>query len=296
MIKLKFLNTTTSMPLDRELEQYFYEKFDEKTFENYKREGFLDGLSIFFVSKAQLDEELKKQEANLEEYFNPDMLGVYFPYQESVRNELIMISPEKIMEAAFEFQQYSPVYKLEEVYKTFLIKVILHELAHALMSANDRYFENMIKRDYKFILSRVEQKKSVEDFWFVQQDENHFHPSDYSNYSWYKIIEESLANGFVLLHNLDQTEKEIIYKFIERQPDGYKHASYWYECKDLLNTMLSWKNMKQSCWDSFCNDKQNNQIVHKGLDDLSDDIQSFGKCTETIDFIKSIKGQNNDCL
>lgn len=287
MIKLNFLNTTTSMPFDRDLEKYFYEVFNKRTFKNYHREGFLDGLSIFFVSKDELDKELRKIEEYSDEIFNPDKLGVYFPYHESIRNELIMICPEKIMECAYHLRTKQTSDELLMIYKVLIVKVILHELAHALMSANDKYYENKIKRSYDFITRIWIDNKNIDTSWFFDKDSNHFHPSGYRSYNWYKIIEESLANAFVSLHSFTEEEKNIIDYLINKQPDGYKHASFWYPCENLLGVMISWRDMKYN-WYKF-----EKQTTYKKLDMLQESIVELEKCDTKIDFIKLL-GESND--
>lgn len=256
MIDIKFVNTTTTMPFDKTLESYFYEKFDKKTFKYSEEKDFYDDLLVFFVSERDINKKLNKHKFLDDNLFNPDCLGVYISYDFKIKKDSIYICPEKIMKSAFLLQQqYNLIDELSVIYKVLLTNILLHELAHTLMSNRDKYLPMLYKNNWKEIVSSMNKENQIDKYLFkCYSDENYYRHLRWDKkrldlnkeYSWYKSIEETLANIYAISHNFTIIEKEIISKFIALQPVPYNYAVTWGKIlkKDMLQTMYSWKKMK----------------------------------------------------
>ncbi len=280
-LKINYVNTTTSLPFCEKLKTLFESKINLQCFDEIVGRRYIDleDIPIFFVSEA----EYKKED---DQFMDP--LGVYFQYHPYVRRELIMICPEKIMKVAYDFTlKFKPSYSLKEIYELFIMSVIFHELAHMVMSPVDRHGPDRYEYDYiaKFAIT--------DKSYLEKMSHNHMHlkSSNYRVFDWYKVIEETLAEAFVLKHNFSKMEKDLIWQFISIGPNPYNCAPVWKKLNEqqLLYTMNSWRTIKNTRW---CNLDKLSEVEHplqnpKGrldcLDALATDIKK-GVPQKKIDF------------
>ena len=187
-LQFNFINLSTSLPFDEALKNRFYEVFDFETIKSFKRESYLNSLNIFFVDKL---------DKGIEEEIEP--LGFYTKYSIICRNEAIYICPEDIYGYLLNCVKDFPsntmsTEKFQELYQSILLKIIIHEIAHAFMSEIEPEFEKMLKKDWRLVCDNsmhapISSSINNNDLLLIKK-----------RYYQNKTIEESLANAFVLLH------------------------------------------------------------------------------------------------
>ena len=234
MPNFNFVNLSSSLPFDERVKNKFYKVFDESKMKYFFRNSYLNTINIFFIN--QIPKKPNDNDIEIEP------LGYYTSFDSPSRNEAIFVCPEDIYSTVIQnisdYHLEPTIDSLQHIYQTVLLKVIIHEIAHALMSSVLPEFERMIKRDWSELCAASLNAPiaiSINDF-----DELVIEKSKYSH----KTIEESLANAFCLLHNWDEYELYIVKTFIKNQPPCYREACFWYEDGRLLNIMKDWKDLK----------------------------------------------------
>jgi len=268
---IQFINMTTRLPVNKDVVNFFFEKFSSKVLDGCGR--FYDlSVPVYCVSKNELDFyrnmilrkpddpvdqyiEDREREKKIEEFseneqkFNPDLLGVFIPMPKAYGcRPVIMVSPEKIMEAAYLTKNEEAMMDktLYEIYQILFTKVVLHELGHWSM------FDHKpdCRVSVKWIADGLDEDDDKQRYLKILSTEKNGNCNKKSewtrNYGWGKLIEESLANRFVLMHNWDDSEKELIWKFISKQPQEYAAAISWKDTKSIRDTICSWRWLKKN--------------------------------------------------
>lgn len=275
---ISFVNTTTTLPADTEVVDFFFQVLSPQVM-NVCGNFYDTPIPIYCVSAKELDFyrnlvlqnpdnpiDIRKYTAETRDLcidpekenieFNPDLLGVFIPKSKEHKcNSIIMVSPEKVMKASFDFKKIEKITKnkdLYEIYLIFFVTVVLHEIGHWVMSKN----EPDHRASAKWIANRLDEGGDDDQRYLniLFEHEHYCGDNDIAwtrNYTWEKLIEESLANRFVLLHNWKNNQKKLIWKFISKQPQEYSAAVSWKETKSIKDTICSWKRFK---WEKVIDD------------------------------------------
>lgn len=227
-------------------------------------------LDVFFVSSDEIDEirinsELPRIPADDEsELPATDLLGVYINRNSKFGRPIIMVSPEKVLSAAKNSGCIG--------YLDLLSKVVIHEIAHHLMSppdfdleefiesysslyphlregfpaietANSRllaYEAQVMERDVQSTLLESETMNGINSRKYLQ----HLTATSQSIH----IIEESLANLVPLALPSLQGSKTSFRNFVSKQPPAYR-AALSYEStstyREVLVTCRNWRYFKE---------------------------------------------------
>ena len=232
MLPYQIINLSTQIPFDKELSSrlekitYINSLENLVNTRNQRPDGNI-GIDIIFVCESDIDEYTTEDET--------DYLGVYIPHHHKYNREVILICPERILHAADSFKTKKEIKTpVQKIYSALLLNVVLHELAHALMAINRDKFD-----------SRINWQNGLKDFACSNNSNSIGHErADLYNIAHGKIIEESLANAFSLIH-FDGNEKVFLKSFISGESKPYRLGLNWkMNPLDLLETMDSWRNCK----------------------------------------------------
>ena len=317
---ISFVNTTTTLPIDSEAIDFFFKVLSPQVL-NICGNFYDMPIPIYCVSAKELDFyrnlvlqnpdnpiDIRKYTAetrDLDVYlekedieFNPDLLGVFIPKsKEHECNSIIMISPEKIMKAAFDFKKIEKITKnkdLHEIYLIFFATVVLHELGHWVMSNN----EPDRRASAKWIANGLDEESNKQRYLDILFRDNRCESNNDKawtrKYSWEKLIEESLANRFVLIHSWKSNQEKLVWKFISKQPQEYSAAISWKETKSIKDTICSWKRFK---WEkviddtlkkydlnnTFLKDFESKLLSHKKINSFNFNLNWLKFCKTHID-------------
>lgn len=229
-MSIRFINTTTRLPVDGEIENEFLETIHPAFRDAIKpwRPPHEANVDVFFVSKGDLDLERKRLEGET------DLLGVYFPLHRRFLRPIIKVSPEKVWAACKSFPGTLPRVRR---YHALLVKVVIHELAHWIMDPypDELMSEHWLKHDEPQFLNlshirRVYSRAPRHHQWRQLR----------------RFIEESLANAFVLKQKFQEQDLDFLKEFIANQPEGYKQGGLWEgDLETTLKTAQSWARFKR---------------------------------------------------
>ena len=238
---IRLINTTTRLPVDKDLEASFFKiivpSFKTAILKRYDEYH----LDVFFVCKddPDLDLDLRRRESNDSDKIpDMDLLGVYFTHHPDYHRPVIKICPELIMETC-----QSLIVKgwakqsFELLYPTILHSVIIHELAHSLM--DHEVYESEVSWRWlaKHIDPKVVYKYSC-NCPYHRDISKDLRKSK-------RIVEESLANAFVLKQRFNESQLVDLVSFMLHQPNGYSAGPNWKApLPKLLDTASSWGNFK----------------------------------------------------
>ena len=236
---IRLINTTTRLPVDKDLEASFFKiivpSFKTAILKRYDEYH----LDVFFVCKDDPDLDLRRRESNDSDKIpDMDLLGVYFTHHPDYHRPVIKICPELIMETC-----QSLIVKgwakqsFELLYPTILHSVIIHELAHSLM--DHEVYESEVSWRWlaKHIDPKVVYKYSC-NCPYHRDISKDLRKSK-------RIVEESLANAFVLKQRFNESQLVDLVSFMLHQPNGYSAGPNWKApLPKLLDTASSWGNFK----------------------------------------------------
>lgn len=236
---IRLINTTTRLPVDKDLEASFFEiiapSFEKAILKRYDEYH----LDIFFVCKDDPDLDLRRRESNDSDKIpDMDLLGVYFTHHPDYHRPVIKICPELIMETC-----QSLIVKgwakqsFELLYPTILHSVIIHELAHSLM--DHEVYESEVSWRWlaKHIDPKVVYKYSC-NCPYHRDTSKDLRKSEH-------IVEESLANAFVLKQKFNARQIKDLEQWMPKQSVGYSAGPKWQATLlELLVTASSWGNFK----------------------------------------------------
>lgn len=285
------INTSTNLPVDFKIKEKLNAVINPLLIIN--EENQLNQITIFFVNEQELDSSITKEECITENelnIYNPDLLGICIYKSPELNGQtLIKVSPEKILKCAYKFKEKEKLKESHlEIYKILLIKVVLHELGHYFLS-EDSY------QDFssaKWICDGLDEAKDDNYYLNTISNSNNNYPvrSWIRYFSWYKIIEESLANRYVLEHNWGKEEQKIIWKFITNQPLEYKAAISWKNTNDIQRVFKSWKNIKNDNQiEKYLNEYDKNHTIFKEIIEKLIDNKNIKDCDFYKFFIDHIE-------
>jgi hypothetical protein len=270
---IRLINTTTRLPVDQALEDFFFRlikpAYSNAVLEQRHRRHY--HIDVQFVSKDDLDLDRKRlrqiedgltetdreEEPCSEQIPDMDLLGVYFSHHPDYHRPVIKVSPEKVMAACQRLKTKTDIkLPLAELYPTLLHAVVIHEVAHSLMD-NDSS-RHHCDTPWSWLADCLDEEPKEHyleniDHYF----DAHCHRYGYRNITipklrqWQHVIEESLANAFVLKQGFNAEQLAALTLFITNQPYAYKVGLKW-KCTmpKLLETAESWRSFKGHFLDS----------------------------------------------
>jgi hypothetical protein len=272
MAIIRLVNTTTPLRVDAALESEFFRIIDpafKAAIEKRSRDPYVD---VQLVDRG--DKDLAGDDASQTDRIpDTDFLGVYIPHSQPSHHPTIKVCPERILDAC---QRWSPKIGGElpfaERYPTLLNAVIIHELAHFLMddplvadqcqpsswSEFIRWLNgDAVKENDEWASRPVadrECEKRIQRRLADQKDECSLKAQHIQ--SWIKtksvdmkplldqrkVVEESLANAFVLRQSFGQRHLDALRVFIESQSAPYRAGLGWRGgISALLDTASAWR-------------------------------------------------------
>ena len=231
---IHLINTTTRLPVDKDLEASFFKiiapSFKTAILKRYDEYH----LDVFFVCKDDPDLLISSSG----EIPDMDALGVYFTHHPDYHRPVIKICPELIMETC-----QSLIVKgwakqsFELLYPTILHSVIIHELAHSLM--DHEVYESEVS--WKWLAKHIDPKVVYKYSCNCPYHRNISEDLQNSEH----IVEESLANAFVLKQRFNKSQLVDLVSFMSFQSAGYSAGPKWQATLlELLVTASSWGNFK----------------------------------------------------
>ena len=271
---IRLINTTTRLSVDQTLEDVFFglikPSYSNAVLEQRYRHH--DHIDIHFVSKDDLDLDRRRlrqielgltetdhyEERCSEEIPDMDSLGVYFSHHPDYHRPVIKVSPEKLMAECQLLKTKTAVsLPLTDLYPTLLHAVVIHELAHSLMDSGPDHPSCYTPWDW--LARELDEETRVH---YLENLDHYFDSHCYCDFhrknilpkvrQWRHVIEESLANAFVLKQDFNAEQLAALTLFIANQPPAYKAGLKW-QCTlpELLETAESWRRFKSdlSRWD-----------------------------------------------
>lgn len=257
---IRLINTTTCLPIDKDIEDSFFSVIKPNFVSAIMQRNHANYVDVQFVNQDDLDLERKKlkeiEEEKSESYRDDvpennipdiDLLGVYFPHHPVNHCPVIKVSPEKVMDFCLSLRaKHGVVLPLKTLYPTILNAVVIHELAHWLMDKDSVHSQDHCKMPWEWLIdARLEDDPQYN---FHNRGEHcHFHGKDISPKlrQWRDVVEESLANAFVLKQKFKADELDALLVFMELQPSAYQAGLRWRSnLAGLLNTAASWSDFK----------------------------------------------------
>jgi len=288
---IRFINTTTRLPVDRKIEEIFLETicplYKDATDSAQQRQAYVD---IFFAnvedfdlerSRAEQDSEFSDAETNaVLPGTSMDLLGVYCSLHPEFHRPIIKICPEKVMEACVSFKNKpGTTLSLARLYPALLIAVVIHELAHWIMDSSGKVDPGT--KSWGRLATRLDEEPQYN---FRNRCDQSFRED--RHVKWRKLrrfIEESLANAFVLRQRVQDDELDFLKAFMATEPPGYRQGALWSgNMQALLKTANTWAALKRDGdhprW-SFLFDEG-----YSPLEDLVAKLKS-GKSVSSVDFV-----------
>lgn len=262
---IRLINTTTCLPVDKDIEDSFFSIVKPDFISAIKQQAHANHVDIQFVNQHDLDLERNKlkeieegkseNERNCDESKDriPDMdlLGVYFPHHPANHCPVIKVSPEKVMDVCLSLRaKHGVVLPLKNLYPTILHAVVIHELAHWLMDKDSAHNHHHCTAPWEWLVRTLEDDPQYD--FHNRGNHCHFHGKDIPPKlrQWRHVVEESLANAFVLKQKFKADEIDALRAFIELQPPAYRAGLRWKSnLTGLLNTAASWSDFKDGVID-----------------------------------------------
>ncbi len=240
---IRLINTTTRLPVDQKLEDSFFGLI-KPAYSNAvteQRNRRCPHIDVQFVSNDDLDLDRKRlrqledrltepdreDERYSEQIPDMDLLGVYFSHHPDYHRPVIKVSPEKVMAAVCRLLKTKKDVKLSvaNLYPTLLHAVVIHELAHSLMDEDSS--RNHCDTPWDWLARELDKEPKVHylenlDYYFDSYC--HCHRHNYRNNispalrQCRHVIEESLANAFVLKQRFTVEQLAALTQFIASQP------------------------------------------------------------------------------
>jgi hypothetical protein len=318
---IRLINTTTPLRVDDALEGEFFRIINpafKAAIEKQSRDPYVD---VQFVGRD--DTDLAPDDTHQRDVIpDTDFLGIYICHNRSSHNPIIKVCPERILDACLRWnQEMDGALACAERYPTLLHKVIIHELAHALMDGRTCRFhawsptkflqelrdkaandlpdefknaplpdsdcEEFIRRN---IVSHARQCKAKATTgpskdWITA--DSTILPLRQQQ----KVVEESLANAFALKQAFGDRQMAALRVFIGSQSAPYKAGLRWQsDIGQLLDTALSWRCFKgDDLWLGDCKvikrmSEQSRQ--REGLERLAQRLENPQEAIVSIDFQK----------
>lgn len=256
-----FVNLTTRLPVDQALREGFGNRFTHHFEPAFSLRGETSEIDIFFVCPDDRDLRLKTcpvapdgMKLPPQRGVSTDSLGVYLPASSHYKRPVILISPERIMDAAVNELIRLPDHamSLAGLYETLLYAVIAHELAHAMMDECFSFSVDQRSR-WQWVTRKCTNVEDVETE-LRQPEWNVISMTAkkglYECWSGY-AIEESLAEAFVLIQAFEPNEQRAVEAFIRHEAFPYCAGVCWPAADHvngaalLLETMNSWRAFKR---------------------------------------------------
>lgn len=284
-MSIRFINTTTNLPINDEIETLFLKTIRlayKDAVESAQRQAHVD---IFFVNEDDPDLETTGD-------ISMDLLGVYISLHPEFHRTVIKVSPEKIMDACVSLKKIgTESLPLARLYPTLLVAVVIHELAHWIMDASSRNDHDLISWDW---LADCLEDDPQYNFRRTQHKLSH---SATLHQKWRhlrRFIEESLAEAFVLKQNFKGPELDFLKRFVAASPPGYRQGGLWSgNLSATLRTAQTWAHFKRNGdhqrW-SFIFDQNNTPT------EVLVDLLKSNQSVSSVDFVRDFYQHLQSCV
>lgn len=262
-----YVNLSTNLPVDETLYKLLLDTLQPNFIDTLN--AHQDKIDVFFVSAKELDREInqkKKRRNSLlreysedknedhkskETYYNPDFLGLYFPFHHRYQRSVILVSPEKILGSIVVLTNKKNKkgilnLKLIDFYPALLTSVVIHELVHWIM--DEHYYFPKNSKPWSFLMHNLDEnfdasghllkgnlstkKPSADTFLSTSVSE--------------KFVEESLANAVMLTQKWNSEIQDAIINFVKKSPPEYKASLKWnLDKNDILKAAEAWRDYKR---------------------------------------------------
>jgi len=260
---IRLFNTTTRLSVDGALENLFFKIVDPKYLNAVTSRLPQFHVDVQMVNQIDLDLERKRIEkqvgmkklkndessdgndAKLPDF---DLLGVYIPLHPEYHRPVIKVSPEKVMHACLKLREiFALGLDFNILYSSILNAVVVHELAHYLMDSQLNIDGCEIPG--KLFIDSGAMGTNTKSVLLGNRCLHHLHVMGNDDSTWLNnrhMVEESLANAFVLAQKFEPTPKRVLYQFIKSQPKAYKAGLRWTaNTAKLLDAAASWRDFKR---------------------------------------------------
>ena len=274
MPTVRLINTTTSLRVDDNLEGGFIRAVDPVFMAAIDRQTRHDHVDVQLVRRGP-------PHAEWDRVPDIDFLGMYFSHDRFTHQPMIKVFPERVLAACDPWrkrmEQAGCLLKFADRYPTLLYTVIIHELAHYLMddrAFSDKYCGARSWTEHRIALDRdADNYKDPEwdniptadadrEKWLRRKISSHIHVCDVkkkslqdwsnANSSWLlplnekrKLVEESLANAFMLHQSFGDEHNAALRVFIDSQSKPYETGLKWHGNLGLLLEMAAlWRGFK----------------------------------------------------
>lgn len=240
-MNIRFINMTTTLPVDEKIEQEFKKTIDHayrKAVEHRYADRLLDRyIDVFFVSEDDVDLSKNKEEG--------DWLGVYIGFHSEFNRSIIKVCPERVMESALAFKLTGGgTLPLIRRYPVLLVAVVIHELAHWLMDGDNEPDVDVYPWAW-LIECRLEEDPNYH-YSGRHRPPHHSRNISQPQKSLRHFIEESLAEAFILKQQVTGAELDYLRAFTVASPPGYSSGVFWSGSHaKMQQTALSWARFKE---------------------------------------------------
>jgi len=275
---IRLVNTTTRLPVDHEIENIFFRTIHpafKADVESKSRHHAPDWIDVFLVDEQELDLERKNtrdpEVDDPDQENSMDLLGVYVSPCHGVPRPVIKVSPEKVMAYCVRLKEKNSfTLPLEQLYPVFLVGVVVHELAHLIMDDSSNCPPHVMP--WK---SAAKWLDDCPESGFLSQ-RYHTHHADRLHPSvrgMRDLVEESLANAFVLKQRVRGEALHALKTTMASEPPGYRQGLLWSGgLRVTLETAQAWARFKReleaSRWQFVFSE------AHNPLQELVDRLRS----------------------
>jgi hypothetical protein len=275
MAIIRLINTTTPLRVDAALECDFFRIVNPAFKAAIEKQGRDLHVDVQLVGRD--DTDLARDDASHRDGIpDTDLLGIYVSHSRSSHHPVIKVCPERLLDACQRWNhKISGALPCTERYPALLYAVVIHELAHFLM--DDQLISDQCR---PISWSEFIRRLSVDAASDATEWNNHPVPDQKCEKSLQTtmastehnctvnaktragligkypvdmqlldecetMIEESLANAFVLNQSFGTSHLTALSTFVESQSAPYKAGLRWKrDIARLLKTVASWKRFK----------------------------------------------------
>jgi hypothetical protein len=268
---VRLINTTTAFRIDSTLEKGFFSVIDPAFMTALKEHSRQDHIDVQLARRGT-------PKGGFERIPDTDVLGIYVPHSLPSHYPAIRVFPERVLDACVPWRKAMEkagcALLFAERYPALLYKVIIHELAHYLMDdrtfADDHCRDGSWTKNVRWLEDNATNQRSDEwandpvadserERWVKQKLDARIHgchvkmetSKDWNNLrlkEQHDLVEESLANAFVLRQQFDPQRQKALEVLMESQSEAYETGLKWHgSLGQLLDIASTWQRFKSDC-------------------------------------------------
>jgi hypothetical protein len=312
MSDIRLVNATTRMPVDSAIEDAFFAVLDARFAAAVIDANGPQHVDVLMVMRDDPDLMRRDPDADTVDI---DWLGIFMPHAKGVHRAMLKLSPERVLEQATRMHATHGKSSLRSLYLTLLSAALVHELAHCLMdgrvlaekcplrdwkrdvdwrAANNRLLESYgpaVTGDDTFeddpvleaeMLTHQRQRDAAQD----SRCEVWNRPIPGHLRQLRSTVEESLANGFVLMQNWNSAQRRCVADFIGAQSYEHRLGFKWAgTLEQTLQTGASWSAYKRNTIGIAAESwKQADRAQQRILEELVERLARPGEKIMSYDF------------